>query len=316
MEKAYSEGMAETANGRNSKFGASDALMLMAVVMWGVNFSLIKIALRELSPGGFNGIRLLLTAVVFCLLMGMVKERFAVSRKDFWKLLAIGVAGNTIYQLLFIKGISLTTASNSSLILSMSPIFVALMSALLRLEKIHWAAWSGIFISFFGLYMVIAEQNGGLRFSAQNLQGDLLIFLGTILWASYTVFAKPYLETISPLKFSAITVGLGTIFYLPFTARDVIHIPWRMISWRAWLALFFSALFGLVLGYLIWYYSVKRVGNAKTAVYNNMTPVFTVFFAVIFLQEKFGAFQAFGAVVILAGVYLTRAGYRYFVRSL
>ena len=135
-----------------------------------------------------------------------------------------------------------------------------------------------------------------------------------ILWASYTVFAKPFLETISPLKFSAITVGLGTIFYLPFTAGDIVRIPWTKISWRAWASLFFSALFGLVLGYLIWYYSVKRVGNAKTAVYNNMTPVFTVFFAVIFLQEKFNAFQAVGAAVILAGVYLTRAGYSYFRR--
>jgi drug/metabolite transporter (DMT)-like permease len=307
--------MSQTPNGKNSRFGASDALMLIAVVMWGSNFSFIKIALRELSPGGFNGVRLLLTALVFCLLMGLAKERFAVSRKDFWKLLAIGVAGNTIYQLLFIRGVSLTTASNSSLILSTSPIFVALMSAGLRIEKIHWAAWGGIFISFFGLYLVIAERNGGLRFSSQSLKGDFLIFLGTILWASYTVLAKPFLEEMSPLKFSAITVGLGTLFYLPFTAGDVIHIPWGTISWQAWASLFFSALFGLILGYLIWYYSVKKVGNAKTAVYNSMTPIFTVFFAVIFLQEKFSAFQAVGAVVILAGVYLTRAGYRFFIRS-
>ena len=307
--------MSETCNGKNSKFGASDALMLIAVVMWGVNFSFIKIALRELSPGGFNGVRLLLTALVFCLLMGMAKEKFAVSRKDFWRLLAIGVAGNTFYQLLFIKGISLTTASNSSLILSTSPIFVALMSAGLRIEKIHWAAWGGIFISFFGLYLVISERNGGLLFSSQNLKGDFLIFLGTILWASYTVLAKPFLKDMSPLKFSAITVGLGTLFYLPFTARDIMTIPWGTISWRAWASLFFSAFFGLVFGYLIWYYSVKRVGNAKTAIYNNMTPIFTVFFAVIFLQEKFSAFQAVGAVVILTGVYLTRAGYRFFIRS-
>lgn len=307
--------MVRAGNGKNLKFGASDMLMLIAVVMWGSNFSFIKVALRELSPGGFNGVRLLLTALIFCMLMGIFKESFAVSRKDFWRLLAIGVAGNTIYQLLFIRGVSLTTASNSSLILSTSPIFVALMSAGLRIEKIHWAAWGGIFISFFGLYLVIAGQNGGLRFSSQSLKGDLLIFLGTILWASYTVLAKPFLEEMSPLKFSAITVGLGTLFYLPFTAKDIFNIPWGAISWRAWASLFFSALFGLVLGYLIWYYSVQRVGNAKTAVYNSMTPIFTVFFAVLFLRERFSVFMAVGAAIILAGVFLTRAGYRFFMRS-
>lgn len=288
--------------------------MLMAVVMWGVNFSFIKIALRELSPGGFNGVRLLFSAVVLLFLMAITGERFAVGQKDFWKLLAIGIVGNTIYQILFIRGVSLTTASNTSLILSTSPIFVALMSAGLRVEKIHWAAWGGIFLSFFGLYLIIAEQNGGLRFSGQNLRGDTLVFFGTILWASYTVFAKPFLESMTPLKFSAITMGLGTIFYLPFTAKDMLEIPWGAVSLKAWLSLLFSGMFGLVLGYIIWYYSVKRVGNAKTAIYNNLTPIFTVFFAVLFLEEKFSASQAVGAAVVLAGVYLTRAGYRFFMR--
>jgi len=71
---------------------------------------------------------------------------------------------------------------------------------------------------------------------------------------------------------------------------------------------------GFVLGYLIWYNSVKKVGNAKTAIYSNLTPVFTALFAALILGESFRPRQLFGAAVILTGVYLTRSGYRFFVR--
>jgi len=297
----------------NAAFGASDALMLVAVVMWGVNFSCIKIALRELTPGGFNGLRLLLTAVLFLVLLAISGQGFRLEKKDAWKLLLIGVAGNTLYQVFFIKAISLTSASNTSLILSMSPIFVALLSALFGMERIHWAAWLGILISFVGLYLIITKQNGGFHFRAANSQGDLFIFLGTILWASYTVFSKPFLEKLSPLKFSAVTVSFGVLFYFPLTVKDVLAIPWAAISWKAWAMLFLSSLFGFVFGYIIWYYSVKKVGNAKTAIYNNLTPVFTVIFAAVLLQEKVYPVQIIGAAIILSGVYLTRSGYRYFM---
>jgi drug/metabolite transporter (DMT)-like permease len=242
-------------------------------------------------------------------------QGFRVERRDFWKLLVLGVLGNAVYQFFFIHAISLTTAANTSLILSMSPIFIALLSALLRIERIHWAAWMGILISFFGLYLVITKSNGGLRFSTANFRGDLLILIGTVLWAAYTAFSKTFLERLSPLKFSAVTVVLGVPFYLPFVARDVARLPWAAISLTAWISLVLSALFGLVIGYVIWYYSIQKVGNAKTAIYNNLTPLFTIVFAAVFLQDRIRAYQAVGAAVIFAGVYLTRWGYRVFAKN-
>jgi drug/metabolite transporter (DMT)-like permease len=295
-------------------FGLSDALMLAAAVMWGANFSIIKIALRELTPGGFNGVRMIMTSLLFFVLLVFSGEGFRIERRDFWKLAAIGITGNALYQIAFIHGVSLTTASNTSLILSTSPVFVALLGSLLRIERIHWAAWLGILVSFTGLYMVIAAQDGGIRFSSANIRGDLFIFFGTILWAAYTVFSKPFLERLSPLKFSAVTVWFGTLVYVPLTAGDVAAVRWASVSWSAWVCVLLSSLFGFVLGYIIWYNSVKKVGNAKTAIYSNLTPVFTALFAAAFLGEVFRPAQLAGAAVILTGVYLTRSGYRFFIR--
>ena len=288
--------------------------MLLATIFWGVNFVFIKVSLRELSPAGFNGLRILLTAVVFLVILAFSRQGFGVARGDLWKLVLIGFFGNAVYQVLFIKAMSLTTASNTSLILSMSPIYVALLGAVFRIERIHWAAWLGIAVSFAGLYFVISRQHGGPSFSSESAAGDIAIFFGTMLWAFYTVFSDGFLKKMTPLQFMTVTMGFGALFYVPFTAGDILRIPWASVSWAAWAGLALSGLFGLVIGYLIWYESVRKVGNAKTAIYSSLTPLFTFVFAALWLGERLHAAILAGAAVILAGVYLTRSGYRFFMK--
>ena len=184
---------------------------------------------------------------------------------------------------------SLTTASNTSLILSMSPVFVALLGVLFRIERIHWAAWLGIVISFVGLYLVISRAGRRLRFFApKEFRGDVAIFFGTMIWALTRSVLQAFLEKLSPLQFSTVTMGFGALFYVPLTVKDIVRIPWASVSWAglggAWSC---PRLFGLVVGYLIWYYSVQKVGNAKTAIYSNLTPIFTVLLPRSFSERNF-----------------------------
>jgi drug/metabolite transporter (DMT)-like permease len=292
------------------RFGLSDLLMVCAVIFWGANFSFIKIALREMTPDGFNGWRLLLTAVLLLAVLAASGEGFRVRRRDLAGLAALGIAGNAIYQAIFIHGMHGTTASISSLILSTSPIFVAVISAVFHIERIPPISWAGILLSFAGLYLVIALQDGGLRLSPAGLAGDGLILLGTVIWASCTVFAKPFLSRMSPLKFSALTVAIGALAYMPMTLPDMVAVDFAVVSWKAWGSLVFSAVFALVLGYIVWYYSVRRIGNARTAVYNNVTPLFTAIFAALLLGERLRPIQAAGAAIVLLGIWLTRSGRR------
>jgi len=302
-------------NGNGPGFGSSDAYMLGAVVMWGLNYVIIKLALRTLTPGGFNGLRLILTSILFAVLVAVSGESLRFERGDLAKLAAVGIVGNALYQIAFIHGVSLTLASNASLILSTSPLFVALLSGVLRIERVHWAAWLGILISFAGLYLVIAGRDGGLDFASGHFRGDLFIFVGAIFWASYTVFSKPFLDRMSPLKFSAVTVWAGALVYVPYAAKDVLAIRWDAFALADGLRILLSALFGFVIGFLIWYNSVQKVGNSKTAIYNNLTPVFTALFAALLLGESFRLPQVVGAAIILVGVYLTRSGYRFFAKG-
>ena len=178
----------------------------------------------------------------------------------------------------------------------------------------HWAAWLGIFVSFVGLYLVITNQHGSVGLDQARMKGDLLIFLGVLFWAAYTVAAKPMLERMTPLKLTTLTMGLGTVIYIPFCIKALKSTDYAAISAAAWGSLLFSGFFALAVCYVIWYASVKRVGNSKTAIYDNLIPVVTVFLAWIFLGERLSFFQGVGACVILLGVWLARGGYALFDR--
>jgi len=298
------------------KFGLTDLYMLMAVLFWAINFPFLKIVLREFSPLAFNGIRMTFASAVLVCFLLLTKQGLGVPKKDIGKFIVLGIIGNTIYQMLFIHGLNLTTASSTAIIMAMTPASVALLSSLLKHEKIHWVAWLGIVLSFVGFYLVITEQPGTFIFSWQNLKGDMMIFFGNIVWAVYTVFSKPILGRISPLKWSSLTLAVGTVFYLPFCVPAFIRQDFGQISFKAWSILIYSGLFALAFSYVAWYASVKRIGNSKTAIYGNVTPIMTVIFAYIFIAERISFWQAIGALIILFGVYLTRSGDRLFRKSL
>lgn len=302
------------ANGNGPRFGLSDVLMILVVLIWGVNFSFIKMGLREMSPKAFNGWRLLLTAAVFLVLLTIRKGGEKIGPGALARLAVLGFAGNTLYQMIFIQGVNRTSAANTSLLLATTPIFVVLLSSILGIERVPRTAWWGVFISFAGIIVIVSGRPGGFALSSAGVGGDLLILAGTILWAGYTVLSKPFLKTISPLQFSSVTMIFGAAFYLPFTIKDMLALRPADISAKAWLGLGFSAGFGLVLGYIIWYTSVQRVGNARTAAYNNVTPIATALFAAWLLKDPLRPIQAVGAAVILFGVWMTRSGHRHLRR--
>jgi len=296
----------------HKKFGAIDLLMILAVLIWAVNFTVIKIALREFSPLGFNGLRLAFSALILIIVLAISGEGLHLRREDIWGALGLGIIGHTTYQLLFIHGLNWTKVSNTSIIMAMTPILIALLSTVLKHERIHWAGWLGILMSLVGFYLVITKQGDTLQLTWESVRGDFMIFAGNIFWAVYTVFSKPFLERISPLKWTSLTLAFGTVFFIPFAAGDIMRIPWSEVSFQGWASLFYSGVFAIAISYVIWYSSVKRIGNSKTAIYGNINVIFSVLIAYVFLAERISSFQIFGALVIFAGVYLTRFGYRFF----
>jgi drug/metabolite transporter (DMT)-like permease len=291
-------------------------MMIGCVMIWGLNFTAVKLALREMSPMAFNGLRFTAATLVMLVFLWQrtrgpgAAETMMPLRRDWLMIIGIGLLGHTLYQLLFVNGMVLTTAANSSLLLATAPIWVAVLGYLLHVERISRVTWAGILLSFSGIIILILGGGGHVALGGATTRGDVLLLGCAIVWAVYTTASKPLLLRYSPLKLTALSMLAGTVPLAVICFPAVIQQDWRAVTAVGWIAFMFSTLLSVVVGYLVWYTSVQRVGNARTAVYSNLTPVFAIIFAWIILDSTLVPLQLAGGAVVLAGLILTRRGRR------
>jgi drug/metabolite transporter (DMT)-like permease len=276
-------------------------------LIWGVNFSVIKVALEELAPLAFNALRFPLASLVLLVLLRARGPLVLPSPGDRLRLLGLGLLGNTLYQLFFILGIDRTTAGDASLLLATTPVWTLLLSFRVGHERPSGVVWVGVAGTAGGMGLVVVG-GGGVHFGPQSLGGDLLMVGASVVWALYTVGARNLVLRYGPLQVTAWTLWTGTAGILLLGAPALARTALTEVSPQAWGALTYAGTLAISLAYTIWYRGVQRLGNARTAVYSNLVPVVALAVAWLWLGERPGPLQLAGAGVILLGLSLARLG--------
>jgi drug/metabolite transporter (DMT)-like permease len=283
-----------------------DGLLLLMILIWGSNFSIVKVALRDFPEVPFNAMRLVAATAVYMLVIFATPARSrlkALTRRDWIELALLGAIGTFLYQFCFVSSVKRTSVANGSLIIGFSPIVIAMMSAVVGHERIRAVRWLGIAVAMFGLYLVVGH---GVDTSGQSWRGDLLMMGGVICWATYSVASQSILKRHSPLIVIALTFSIGATLYVLTMMPILIDVEWRAISGYSWALMLTSALLALNLSYWIWYTGLKRLGGSRTSVYSYLTPVVAMVVAAVWLEEPISANQLTGAGAIFAGLLITR----------
>lgn len=287
-------------------FTLLDWLLLLMILIWGSNFSIVKVALQDFPEIAFNAMRLALATTVYLgvILATPARARLkALTRRDWIELAFLGSIGTFLYQFCFVSAVKRTSVGNGSLIIGVSPIVIALMSAVVGHERIRPVRWFGIAVAMLGLYLVVGH---GVDLSGQTWRGDLLMMGGVICWATYSVASQGILKRHSPLIVIGLTFSIGATLYVLTMMPFLIAVEWRAISGFSWLMMLTSALLALNLSYWIWYTGLKRLGGSRTSVYSYLTPVVAMAVAAVWLNEPISSNQLAGAGAIFAGLLITR----------
>jgi len=280
-----------------------DALLLLLVLIWGSNFSVVKSAIQEIPAFAFNALRIATACVVLLCASRLAGEAIP-ARRDWPALVALGAVGHCGYQLAFVSGLARTTVANSSLILGCMPIAVLALNALSRRrEAVGGRQWLGVALAVAGVYLVAGRGAGA---TPTTLTGDVMTLVALWCWAWYTTGSRALLVRYSPLQLSAYATLVGTLCYAPFGVPDLLELDWGAVSGWAWVALVVSGFLALSVAHIIWYTGVKRLGSARTSVYSNLVPVAAMAVGAVWLGEPLGAARIGGAVLVLAGLVLTR----------
>lgn len=282
----------------------TDLTMLLVVLIWGANFSIVKIALQQFPPLAFAALRFLVAGVLLWLIMRWREGSQPMSRAVLWKLTWVGIIGNTFYQVCFIYGISISSAANAALLIATTPAMIAGAGALLGQEKLRRPVVIGIGMALAGVALVLAAR--GLTFSSESLIGDLLLVGCSVFWTIYTLGVRSIGTGISPLRITTMTMLTGVPGLLLFSLPQLLSVDWVGISGGAWASFLYATVLGLVLAYVLWNNSVRLVGSNRTAIYGCAIPLVAALIAWPLLGEQPTPLQAVGAVLIISGVLLTR----------
>ena len=289
-----------------------DLLLLLMVVIWGSNFSVIKLALREFPEVTFNALRLVLASGVFLVAIAVVRARARAGRRppeppltraEGRLVFVLGLLGTVLYQLLFLAGIARTSVANSALIFGSTPVAVAIMASIAGHDRLSRLRWAGAALSFAGIYALVGRR---AEWSTSTLTGDALVFGGMLCWSLYSVLAQPLLRRHSPLIITGWAMASGTLVYLMFAVMPMLRTNWGAISVTSWVLMAASSLLALAFAYMVWYTAVQRIGSARTAIYSNLTPIVAMIVAALWLGEQITRPQILGAALILGGIGVTR----------
>jgi len=285
------------------KFQRIDVLLFLMTIIWGSNFTVVKIAIRYIPELPFNSIRLLVASAAFLIAIA-VREGWPDLRAHEWRrIVLLAMVGHVIYQLCFVAAVKRTTVANSALIFAFTPIVVALLTSALGHERIQPARWIGALLSLGGIYLVVG---GGTGTSGATATGNILAAGAMLCWALYTVGARPLLATRSPLTVTGYSIAVGSIVYVPIALNGLRDVQWSAVPVGAWVAVVLSALLALFVAYMIWYTAVQTIGSTRTSVYSNVTPVVAMIVAAIWVGEPITLRKLAGAAAVMAGLAVTR----------
>lgn len=284
----------------------TELALLVMVVLWAVNFSVVKVALVRIDPLGFNALRFPLAALALWLILRRRGPIPLPTRGDLGKIVALGVVGNVLYQLLFILGLDRTLAGNAALLLAATPVWTALLSRIYGGERHPTRVWLGVGATLLGLGLVVAGSGAAMGLDAETLTGDLMLAAGSVAWAIYTVGAKGPIARHGSMAVTAWTLWVGTVFLFLIGLPDLVRQDWSVLGPGFWALVLFSGVGSIAIAYLFWYQGVRVLGGTRTAAHSNLVPVVALAVAWLWLGEVPGPLQLVGAAVTIIGVSMAR----------
>ncbi|WIG41394.1 DMT family transporter [Bacillus toyonensis] len=279
-----------------------ELLILSVVMIWGINYTIAKYGLVEFTAIEFTAIRMMAAAPLLLLLTFFIEKSLYVERKDIPRLIVVSFVGIVLYQTLFMETVKYTSATNASLLISISPIFTTLFAVFLKQEKFSSRKLIGSMIAFVGAALVLVAGHS----LASSFYGNGIGMITSICWGLYPVLAGPLIKKYSALRVTAWSALVGAIPLLLLSGPHVFVMPFLITKGMTLFALLYSIFFVTVFGLVMWYIGVQKIGASHTMVYMYITPIVAVLFAAIWANESISLQQMIGGIIIFFGLWFVK----------
>jgi drug/metabolite transporter (DMT)-like permease len=285
--------------------------LIFVALFWGGTFTAGRIITQALpnlymipAAGRYAVACLLLLPLAAKLEGGLPR----LTRQQMLATFALGATGIFLYNICFFAALAHMPGGRASLFVALNPAVIALALALFFRERLSKLTWCGIALAFAGAAIVITRGDllGAWHDLSQSVgTGEVLMFCAISGWAAYTIIGRHALKGLSPIAattyaslWGLLLLGCGAAF--EWQALDLTRITWQVVA-----STVYMGAFGTVIAFIWYYEGIKAIGPTRTAVFNNLVPVFGISLGALLLHEPILLSMIVGGMLVIVGVSLT-----------
>ena len=278
--------------------------LIIAAVLWGLNFHFASYMLQETSFVEAASWRYIFGVVPLLLFSINSIRKMSFRNIPIKGILLVGVVGLFGFNIFFFLGLKYTSPVNAALIVSLNPMITIWLSALILKTPITRFHVIGAIISIIGVAILVIQGSVSNLLALNFNKGDLLIFIANTVFALHHIWVKQYKGSFSNLNFTTLTNLICLLCFLLLLPTTSYTIGCEH-SENYWYWAMGIGTFGTAVAYLLWNQGLTQIGPDRAGIFMNIVPLSAAVSAFVLGEQLYG-YHLISGVVIIAGIIISQ----------
>jgi drug/metabolite transporter (DMT)-like permease len=274
------------------------------MIFWGFSFIWFKFANRTFTPITIVFLRLLFSVILLTFYLIVAKGFQKIKKSDFRLFLTLALFEPFLYFIGESFGLTYVSATVCSVLISTIPVFATIGAWILFREKLRVVNYAGIILSFIGVLVFLLNRDGSISY---NLKGLALLMMAVLSAVGYNLTLSRLVGKYSPVYIVNVQNVIGAALFLPiFMITDFKAFIYSDYSPELFLPILALAAFASCSAFILFAYSVGKIGILKANAFTNFIPLFTAFFSFFLMNERLTFQNIAGMLVVIAGIVMAQ----------
>ncbi len=287
-----------------SKTNLAYILLVLTTIFWSGNFIVGKAAtIYNIPPFSLNFFRWLFAGIIlfpFTFKEIILKKNYI--KENVGLFIILGITSITVFNSIVYYSLYFTQVITGVLMISTIPVWIILISSLLKIEKTNIYQIFGILLSLIGVIAIVSKSDLKVIKELEFNKGDLSIIIAMFSWAIFSTLLKKKKLKISQITLLQVVIIFGLIFLTPIYIIELLLGNYIILDKPFFLTLAYVVIFPGLLSFLFWIKGISVIGANRSGIFLHLMPIFGSVFAIIIFKEKIMFYHLIGAIFIIFGI--------------
>ena len=278
--------------------------VVLAMIFWAFSFLWFKVANKYFHPITIVFLRLLFSVIIMTIFLLVTKNYMKVKKADRKLFLMLALFEPFFYFLGESFGLTYVSATVCSVMISTIPVVATIGAWIVFKEKLKTINYAGIILSFIGVIVFIMNKDGSVSFNPKGLG---FLILAVVSAVGYNLTLSQLVGTYSPVYIVNVQNIIGATLFLPlFFISDFKHFSTVPLTFGMFVPIIELAILCSCGAFILFAFSVSRMGITKANVFSNCIPIFTALFSFLLMGEKLTFQNITGMAIVIAGLFMSQ----------